>query len=56
MPDWLHLESHVPEINFLKLKVGNFSDKNAVMTVIENLTNEIIAEENAYPEINANSF
>ncbi|KAF6062763.1 hypothetical protein FOB64_005817 [Candida albicans] len=56
MPDWLHLESHVPEINFLKSKVGNFSDKNAVMTVIENLTNEIIAEENAYPEINANSF
>ena len=26
------------------------------MTVIENLTNEIIAEENAHPEINANSF
>lgn len=56
MPDWLHLENHVPEINFLKLKLGSFEDKKAVMDIIENLTNEIIADENAYPEINANSF
>jgi len=56
IPDWLRLERHVAEIEFLKGLTGDFSDKTAVMSVIENVTNQILEDDTLWPEINHGSL
>ncbi|KAI5950430.1 hypothetical protein CANMA_005359 [Candida margitis] len=56
IPDWLRLERHVPEIEFVQTLVGDFQDKSKVMSAIEDVTERILEDETLYPEINHGSL
>ncbi|RCK63857.1 hypothetical protein Cantr_10544 [Candida viswanathii] len=56
IPDWFKLENHIPEIRFLKSEVGSFSNKEYVLTSLDSLSDDMIAREEAFPDIDVNSF
>ncbi|RCK63179.1 hypothetical protein Cantr_09860 [Candida viswanathii] len=56
IPDWFKLENHIPEIRFLKSEVGSFSNKEYVLTSLASLSDDMIAHEEAFPDIDVNSF
>ncbi|KAI5957984.1 hypothetical protein KGF57_002792 [Candida theae] len=56
IPDWLRLENHVPEIEFLKNLTGGFGDKTRVISVIDSVTKVILEDNNTFPEINHGSL
>ncbi|KAI5964809.1 uncharacterized protein KGF55_001879 [Candida pseudojiufengensis] len=56
LPDWLRLENHIPEIEFLKETLGSFEEKDKVLKKAGQILEEILNDDSKYPEINHGSF